>query len=47
MIREIIEWAGIAAELAGALLIVAIRTFLSLSLALELEGGWPWQQAPR
>ena len=26
-------------------LIVAIRTFLSWSLALELEGRWPWQQA--
>jgi uncharacterized membrane protein len=25
-------------------MIVAIRTFLSWSLALELEGRWPWQQ---
>ena len=25
--------------------IVAIRTFLSWSLALELEGRWPWQRA--
>jgi uncharacterized membrane protein len=25
--------------------IVAIRTFLSWSLALELEGRWPWQAA--
>ena len=25
-------------------LIVAIRTFLSWSLALELEGRWPWQK---
>lgn len=24
-------------------MIVAIRTFLSWSLALELEGRWPWQ----
>jgi uncharacterized membrane protein len=24
--------------------IVAIRTFLSWSLALELEGRWPWQR---
>jgi uncharacterized membrane protein len=24
-------------------LIVAIRTFLSWSLALELDGHWPWQ----
>jgi uncharacterized membrane protein len=26
-------------------MIVAIRTFLSWSLALELEGRWPWQAA--
>lgn len=26
-------------------LIVAIRTFLSWSLALELDGKWPWQRA--
>ena len=25
--------------------IVLIRTFLSLSLTLELEGRWPWQRA--
>jgi uncharacterized membrane protein len=25
--------------------IVAIRTFLSWSLALELEGHWPWQRS--
>jgi uncharacterized membrane protein len=25
-------------------LIVAIRTFLSWSLALELDGRWPWQR---
>jgi len=25
-------------------LIVGIRTFLSWSLALELEGRWPWQR---
>ena len=24
--------------------IVAIRTFLSVALQLELEGRWPWQQ---
>ena len=29
-------------------LIVAIRTFLSWSLTLELEGRWPWQhEAPK
>ena len=27
--------------------IVAIRTFLSWSLALELEGRWPWQRATK
>jgi uncharacterized membrane protein len=26
-------------------MIVAIRTFLSWSLALEIEGRWPWQRA--
>lgn len=26
-------------------MIVAIRTFLSWSLALELDGHWPWQRA--
>jgi uncharacterized membrane protein len=32
-------------SLASLALIVAIRTFLSWSLALELEGRWPWQPA--
>lgn len=31
------------AVLAG---IVAIRTFLSFSLQLEMTGRWPWQQRP-
>ncbi|MCV7226023.1 DUF1622 domain-containing protein [Mycolicibacterium komossense] len=31
------------AVLAG---IVAIRTFLSFSLELEITGRWPWQQTP-
>jgi uncharacterized membrane protein len=26
--------------------IVAIRTFLSFTLELELEGRWPWQKKP-
>ncbi|HEY7775789.1 MAG TPA: DUF1622 domain-containing protein [Kineobactrum sp.] len=26
-------------------LIVIIRTFLSITLQLEIEGRWPWQQA--
>jgi uncharacterized membrane protein len=25
-------------------IVVAIRTFLSWSLALELDGRWPWQR---
>ncbi len=32
------------AVLAG---IVAIRTFLSFSLELEIEGRWPWQRGKR
>ena len=32
------------AVLAG---IVAIRTFLSFSLELEIEGRWPWQRSGR
>jgi uncharacterized membrane protein len=28
-------------------LIVLIRTFLSFSLEVEIQGRWPWQQAPR
>jgi uncharacterized membrane protein len=32
------------AVLAG---IVAIRTFLSFSLGLEMTGRWPWQQHPQ
>ena len=27
-------------------LIVLIRTFLSFSLEVEIQGRWPWQQAP-
>ena len=27
-------------------LIVAVRTFLSLSLEVEIEGRWPWQRRP-
>ena len=32
-------------EILGGL--VAIRTFLSWSVMVELEGRWPWQSAPR
>jgi uncharacterized membrane protein len=27
--------------------VVVIRTFLSVSLELEIEGGWPWQRCLR
>ena len=27
-------------------LLVAVRTFLSLSLEVEIEGRWPWQSKP-
>ena len=27
--------------------IVLIRTFLSFSLEVEIEGRWPWQRSPR
>jgi uncharacterized membrane protein len=27
-------------------IVVAIRTFLSLELELEIEGRWPWQRPP-
>lgn len=29
----------------GLAVIVLIRTFLSFTLQLEIEGRWPWQQA--
>ena len=32
-------------SMAALATIVLIRTFLSWSLALELEGRWPWQRA--
>jgi uncharacterized membrane protein len=28
-------------------IIVAIRTFLSFSLEVEIEGTWPWRRGPR
>jgi hypothetical protein len=27
-------------------LIILIRTFLGITLHLEVEGRWPWQEAP-
>lgn len=32
------------ASVAVLAIVVAIRTFLSWSLALELDGRWPWQR---
>lgn len=34
-------------SLAHLAFIILIRTFLAWSLALELEGRWPWQRADR
>jgi uncharacterized membrane protein len=34
-------------DLSALAAIVAIRTFLSWSLALELDGRWPWQRPAR
>ncbi len=31
-------------SLAGLALLVVIRTFLTWTLTLEIEGRWPWQQ---
>jgi uncharacterized membrane protein len=33
-------------SVAGLGLLVVIRTFLSWSLVVEIEGRWPWQAAP-
>jgi uncharacterized membrane protein len=43
---DIVRTVALAPTLEGVAvlaLIVVIRTFLSWSLALELEGRWPWQ----
>lgn len=45
---DIVRTVATTPTLGGVLvlaLIVAIRTFLSWSLALELDGRWPWQRA--
>ncbi|MFM9105556.1 MAG: DUF1622 domain-containing protein [Chloroflexota bacterium] len=34
-------------EVAGLLLLVIVRTFLSWSLELEIDHRWPWQPEPR
>ncbi|MBA4191579.1 MAG: hypothetical protein C0467_26670 [Planctomycetaceae bacterium] len=45
---DIIRTVAVTPTLEGVLvlgLIVVIRTFLSISLQVELEGRWPWQKA--
>ena len=45
---DIIRTVAVTPTLQGVLvlgLIVLIRTFLSMSLQVELEGRWPWQRA--
>lgn len=44
---DIIRTVGVAPTMESVLvlaLIVVVRTFLSWSLEVELEGRWPWQQ---
>jgi len=45
---DIIRTVGVAPTMTNVLIlavVVAIRTFLSWSLDVELEGRWPWQRA--
>jgi len=45
---DIIRTVGVAPTMSNVLIlamIVVIRTFLSWSLALEVDGRWPWQRA--
>ena len=46
---DIIRTVVLAPTMANVLVlgvIVVIRTFLSMTLQLEIDGRWPWQQAP-
>ena len=46
---DIIRTVAVDATLTSVLvlaLIVAVRTFLSFSLEVELEGRWPWARRP-
>ena len=45
IIRTVAEAPGLGQVLVLGL-IVLIRTFLSFTLEVELEGRWPWQSAP-
>lgn len=47
---DIIRTVAVAPTIENALalgLIVLIRTFLSMSIQVELEGQWPWQRTRR
>jgi uncharacterized membrane protein len=47
---DIIQTVAVEPTLSSVLvlgLIVVIRTFLSFSLEVEIDGRWPWQQAVR
>jgi uncharacterized membrane protein len=47
---DIIRTVGVAPTFEGVgvlAVIVAVRTFLSFTLDVELEGRWPWQAARR
>lgn len=46
---DIVETVAVLPTLAGIALlgaVVAVRTLLSLSLQVELDGRWPWRLAP-
>lgn len=46
---DIIRTVAVEHTLEGVLtlgMVVLIRTFLSVTLEVELEGRWPWQKAP-
>lgn len=45
---DIIRTVGVAPTMSNVIIlgmIIVIRTFLSWSLALEVDGRWPWQRA--
>ena len=50
IIADIVLTITVDTTVAGALtlgLIVLVRTFLSFSLEVELDGAWPWRRADR
>lgn len=47
---DIIRTVGVSPTFTGVgvlAVIVLVRTFLSMTLELELSGRWPWQERPR